>query len=166
MDKRGLGEEEAGYSGVVDVGIVLVSLFDNPLRHHALDFLEEVLSRKNQAAIPNTAFLGAYHIATRYLRCPRDLIAREIKETLALASPAFLEDIPPEAVQEAVDVAMAHGLESWDGYLVSLARRSGTPVIYSLDRGFEKVPDVSLVVPFPRKTVRAYHRWVKGLLGG
>jgi predicted nucleic acid-binding protein len=159
-----LGTEKDGYSGVVDVGIVLVSLFNNPLRNDAIGFIGEVLSRRNLAAIPTSIFLGAYHIATRYLHCPKDLIAREIKETLSIPSPAFVEDVSIETVKEAVDIAMAHDIESWDGYLVSLARDFKAPVIYSLDEGFRKIPDISLVVPFSREKIDEYHKWVRNLL--
>lgn len=165
MAERGLGAEEARYSGVVDVSIVLVSLFNNPLRSGAIEFMGEVLSRKNLAAIPTSAFLGAYHIATRYLRCPKDLIAKEIKETLNLASPAFVEDISIDAVQEAVDIAMAHDIESWDGCLVAMARSFKAPVIYSLDEGFRKILDVSLIIPFSMEKVEKYHNWVRTLIG-
>jgi len=146
------------------VGVVLVSLFNNPLREDALEFIGDVLSRKNLAAIPTSVFLGAYHIATRYLRCPGDLVAREIGATLGVASPAFVEDVSIEAVVEAVGAAMAHDIESWDGYLVSLARGFRAPVIYSLDESLGRVPDISLVVPFPKEKVEAYHGWVHSLL--
>jgi predicted nucleic acid-binding protein len=159
-----LGAEEDGYSGVVDVGVVMVSLFNNPLRNDAIEFIGEVLSRKNLAAIPTSTFLGAYHIATRYLQCPKDLIAREIKETLSLSSPAFVEDVSIEIVKEAVEVAMAHDIESWDGYLVSIARSFKAPVIYSLDEDFRKISDISLVVPFSKEKVEEYHNWVRSLL--
>jgi len=140
-----------------------VSLFSNPLRDDALEFMEEVLSRKNLAAIPAAAFLGAYHIATRYLGCAKDLVAKEIKETLSVSSSAFVEDIPIEIVNEAVDIAGAYNIESWDGYLVSLARSFRAPVIYSLDESFGKIPDVSLVMPFSREKIRQYHAWVRSL---
>ncbi len=78
MDERKLGQEKVRYSGVVDVNIVLVSLFENPLRESGIDFLE-VLLRNKSAAIPTSTLLGAYHIATRYLSCSRDLIAKEIE---------------------------------------------------------------------------------------
>lgn len=164
MGERGLGAEEAGYSGVVDVGIVLVSLFNNPLRNDAVEFMGNVLSRKNLAAIPISTFLGAYHIATRYLRCSKDLVAKEIKETLSLSSPSIVEDISIETAEEAVDIAMAHNIESWDGYLVSMARSFKAPVIYSLDESFRRIPDISLVIPFPKEKVEEYHDWVHALL--
>lgn len=164
MAERRLGEKEAGYSGIVDVGIVLVSLFNNPLRDNALNFMEDIFLRKNLAAIPTSTFFGAYHIATKYLRCPKDLIAKEIEETLNLASPAFVEDISIETAREAIDIAVAHGVESWDGYLVSLARSFKAPVIYSLDENFRGIPDISLVIPFSSEKVKEYHRWVRSLL--
>ncbi len=156
-------KKETGYTGVVDVSIVLVSLFENPLRESAIDFLGNILSGKISAAIPTSTFLGAYHIATRYLHCPRDLIAMEIKETLKLNSPAFFEDISAEAVVEAMDVAVAYNIESWDGYLVALARSLNSPVVYSLDEDFKKIPDISLVVPFSDEKVEEYHRWINKL---
>ena len=160
-----MGAEEAGYSGVVDVGVVLVSLFDNPLRDDALEFIGDVLSRKVLAAIPTSTFLGAYHVATRYLGCPRDLVVREIESTLGVASPAFVEDISLDVVREAVSAAMGYNIESWDGYLVALARGFKAPVIYSLDEGLGKVSDIRLVVPFVREKVVEYHVWIRGLLG-
>ncbi len=164
MDERKLGQEKVRYTGVVDVNIVLVSLFENPLRESGIDFLGEVLSGNKSAAIPTSTLLGAYHIATRYLSCSRDLIAKEIKEFLSLDSPAFVEDISIEAVKEAVNIAMAHNIESWDGYLVAMARSFKAPVIYSLDNDFKKIPDISLVVPFSEESVKEYHRWVEELL--
>jgi len=47
---------------------------------------------------------------------------------------------------------------------VALARSLKSPVIYSLDQDFKKIPDVSLVVPFSEEKVKEYHRWIEKLL--
>jgi len=158
-----LDKEKTVYNGVVDVSIILVSLFENPLRNSALDFLEKVLANKISAAIPTSTFLGAYHIAINCLLCPKDLVAKEIKETLKFAFPCLIEDISLEVVNEAIDIAVSYNIESWDGYLVSLARNLRASIIYSLDRDFQKVPDISLVIPFNEEELMEYHKWLKKL---
>ncbi len=158
-----MGKIEAGYNGIIDVSVIAVYLFENPLRNEAIEFMEEVLKRENPAGIPVSCFLGAYHITTRYLKCPRDLIAREIKETLKVDSPAFIPDLDIDVVLDGIEAAETYNIESWDGYLVSLARGYKTPVIYSLDKGFKKVPDISLIMPFSERGITEYHTWIKTL---
>jgi len=47
--------------GIVDVGVLLVSLFRNPLQEAAVGFLADVPLQKKRAAIPVAAVLGAFH---------------------------------------------------------------------------------------------------------
>ena len=68
--------------GVVDVSIIVPTCFENPLKKLATDFLGEVLSLRRKAIIPVTAVLGAYHIATRYLRAPRRVVKKILVEML------------------------------------------------------------------------------------
>jgi hypothetical protein len=76
--------------GVIDVGIIVVSIFKNPLREEAVKFLRDVLLRRRRAAIPVTAILGAFHIATRYLKLPTMGVREALLKMLETRSPAFL----------------------------------------------------------------------------
>ena len=75
--------------GVVDVSIIVVSLFRNPLEEEAVKFLRDVLSRRTKAAIPVTSVLGAFHVATRYLKLPLASVEEKLVKMLETKSPAF-----------------------------------------------------------------------------
>ncbi|GEM_PF-6952604 len=45
--------------------------FDNPLKEYSITFLYDVLTQKRRIAIPISSIIGAYHIATRYLKVSR-----------------------------------------------------------------------------------------------
>ena len=79
-----MGSGQAGIEGVVDVGIIVISHCENPAKEAALDFLEAVLTGERKCAIPVTAFIGAYHILTRYLRVRGKEAAKELIKTLSL----------------------------------------------------------------------------------
>jgi len=55
-------------------------------------------------------------------------------------------------------------LESWDGYLIALARTLGAKVVYSQDEEFSKVREVSVSNPFPRDKLHEYHEYVSAKL--
>jgi hypothetical protein len=59
---KNMSEGSSAYcpEGVVDVSIIVVSLFRNPLGEEAVKFLRDVLSRRTKAAIPVTSVLGAF----------------------------------------------------------------------------------------------------------
>ena len=140
------GESSAYPDGVVDVGILVPTCFENPLKEHSTTFIADVLTGKKRAAIPVTAIIGAYHVATRYLRAPRMTVKKVLGGILRTGSPAL------------------YLIESWDGYLASLARSLRSTVVFSLDEELHKVKEITLVNPFPREDVERYHDFLeKGL---
>ncbi len=149
--------------GVVDVSIVVPACFENPLKEEAIDFLSAVLVQEVPAKIPVTAILGAYHIATRYIRAPREAVKNVLSSLLRTRSPAFFPDVSPYLAIEALRYAADFHIESWDGYLVALALFLGTNTIYSLDKELSRVSHVRVVIPFPEDKIREYHEYISAL---
>jgi predicted nucleic acid-binding protein len=155
------GENSAYPDGVVDVGIIVSTCFENPLKEHSAAFLADVLIQRKKAAIPVTAIIGAYHIATRYLRVPRMTVKKTLGGILRTGSPALYGHVSPQMAQDALDYASTYLIESWDGYLISLARSLRSTVVFSLDEELRKVREITLVNPFPREDVERYHDFLE-----
>ena len=155
------GKNSAYADGVVDVGIVVPTCFDNPLKEHGTAFLADVLTQKKKVAIPITAIIGAYHIATQYLRVPRMTVKKILGGILRTESPALYPHVSPQVARDALDYASTYSIESWDGYLISLARSLGSTVVFSLDEELQKVREITVVNPFPQKDVERYHEFLK-----
>ncbi|MEM1913655.1 MAG: hypothetical protein QW067_10990 [Thermofilaceae archaeon] len=90
-----LGESSVYPDGVLDVSVVVVACFDNPLRTHAVRFLSEVLTQRRRAVLPVSAVIGAYHIATRYLRVERLAVKRLLEKLLETRSRPSTPRSPP-----------------------------------------------------------------------
>lgn len=160
-----LRESSAYYpEGVVDVGVLVVSLFRNPLQDAAADFLASVLLQRRRAAIPVTAVLGAFHVATRYLGLPSVEVKKALGGMLETGSPAFYPYVHPEDALDALEYAAYYRVESWDGYLVRLARSIGNNIVYTLDEGLRRVEGLVVVNPFPRELVEQYHQYMRSRL--
>ena len=158
------GESSAYPDGVVDVGILVPPCFENPLKEHSTAFLADVLTQRKRAAIPVTAVIGAYHVATRYLRVPRMTVKKVLGAILGTGSPALYGHVSPRTALDALDYASTYRIESWDGYLVSLTRSLRSTVVFSLDEELHRVREITLVNPFPREVVERYHDFLeKGL---
>jgi len=158
------GESSAYPDGVVDVGILVPTCFENPLKEHSTTFVTDVLTGKKRVAIPVTAIIGAYHVATRYLRAPRMTVKKVLGGILRTGSPALYGHVSPQTAWDALDYASTYLIESWDGYLISLARSLRSTVVFSLDEELHKVKEITLVNPFPREDVERYHDFLeKGL---
>ena len=152
--------------GVVDVSIVVPSCFENPLKEEAIEFLTSVLRQEVRAKVPVTCVLGAYHIATRYLRAPRKPVRDVLVGLLETYSPAFFPDVPPRLAVEALTYAADFSVESWDGYLVAVAEYLGISIIYSLDKELGvRVPSIKVVSPFSEDKVKEYHEYLSRLRG-
>ena len=149
------------YDGVLDVSIVIPTLFENPLKEDSVTFMADALSLKRRIILPVTAIIGAYHIGTRYLRISRVDVNRVLEELLRTRSPALYPNVAPEAAIEALHYATSYNIESWDGYLIALARGLQTKIIYSLDEELGKIREVTVVNPFPKDKVREYHSYIK-----
>jgi len=147
--------------GVVDVGVIVPLCFDNPLREDALDFVSDILSQKRRAVIPITSVVGAYHIATRYLKVPKVTVKKILEGLLRTRSPALYPQVTVELALDALDYATVYTIESWDGYLISLARSLNALFVFSLDEELNKIREVTVVNPFPKEKVNAYHRFIR-----
>ena len=146
--------------GVVDVGPIVIAHCDNPAKEAMLEFLQKVLLGKIPALIPVTAFLGAYHVLTRYLKLPRQEAVLALEETLDVGGPAFYEGISRVEAKNALKIASISNLESWDGYVVNIAREFGTRIIYTIDKHLDK-KGFQPVIPIPETLLQEYHEWVK-----
>ncbi len=150
--------------GVVDVGIIVTACFNNPLKEHSITFLRNILLQRKKAAIPVTSIIGAYHIATRYLRISRLAVKKILGELLATRSPALYPQVAIELALDALDYATYYNIESWDGYLIALAKSIGNSIVYSLDRELAKIKEITVINPFPEDAVKRYHHFIKTAL--
>lgn len=96
--------------GVIDVGIIVVSLFDNPLKARAVEFLADVMRQRRRIAVPVSAVIGAYHIATSYLKLPRIDVRRILAGMLSTRSPALYPQITPDAAIDALEYSAYYGV--------------------------------------------------------
>lgn len=153
-------ENSACPEGVIDVSILVPCCFENPLKNHSIAFLSEVLRQERKALIPVSAVLGAYHINTRYLRVPRIAAKKILQGILDSGSHALYPYLSTHAAIDALDYSSTYNIESWDGYLIALARSQGATIVYSLDRELSKVREITTVNPFPQKLVEQYHSYL------
>jgi len=154
------GESLAYPEGVLDVSILIPACFENPLKERSIAFLSQVLTQKKRAALPVSAVLGAYHIATRYLGAPKIAVKKVLEGILRSGSPALYPHITPQVALDGLDYAVAYDIESWDGYLISLTRSLRATVIYSLDQELTKVKEIIVANPFPQDKVKQYHEFI------
>ncbi|WP_456478296.1 hypothetical protein [Geoglobus ahangari] len=104
--------EKVGIEGVVDVGLIVISHFENPAKNHALEFLKSVLLWERKCLIPVTAFLGAYHVLTNYLGVERISAYEALRKTLETRSPALYSDLSVDTAVESLANAMGYRIES------------------------------------------------------
>jgi len=158
-------EESLAYpEGVADVSIIVVVCFENPLKEHGIAFLSDALARKRRVIIPIAAVIGAYHIATRYLKVSRLSVKKVLEGLLTTRSPALYPQITTELASNALEYATYYNIESWDGYLLSLAKSLGASTLYSLDKQLSKAKEISVINPFPEEAVKKYHEFLKKTL--
>lgn len=158
--------EKDRIEGVVDVGLMVISHFENPAKNHALEFLKDVLLWRKRCLIPVTAFLGAYHILTNYLRVERVAAYEALKKTLEVRSPAFYADLDVDFAVESLTNAMGYRIESWDGYVVAIAKTHSAPIIYTVDKKMKKrVKDLHVINPIPEDVFREYNEWLEKNIG-
>lgn len=161
MDVKRVRGQKTGIDGIVDVGLIVISHCKNPAQKVALDFLKEILTRRKQCLIPVSCFLGAYFILTDYLHIDEDEASKLLRRTLETQSQAFYEDIDTSMGINSLRNASKYLIESWDGYLVAIAKAHSTSKIYSLDKKLErKIDDINVINPLSKKITRKYHKWV------
>ncbi|MHA1131816.1 MAG: hypothetical protein ACTSQQ_13530, partial [Candidatus Helarchaeota archaeon] len=113
------------------------------------------------AIIPISCFIGAYHILTRYLRITRQDAVSALEKTLKIDSPAYYEEISRSRAIQAIRFASIYDIQSWDGYLLSLAQTFGTHIIFTLDQNLGMVEGFSAVLPIPKPDIDKYHEWIR-----
>jgi predicted nucleic acid-binding protein len=156
-----LSEKNWPVEGIVDTGIVVIAHFDNPAKDTALDFILDVLRLERKCLIPTSTFIGAYHIMTEYIGVDRVSAHRALSRSLRVKSPALHQDVTVEATEDSLAYASGYGIESWDGYLVSLAKAHGASAIYSIDREMSrKVKDLTVSNPIPEEIFEKYNNWL------
>ncbi|ADC65274.1 hypothetical protein Ferp_1115 [Ferroglobus placidus DSM 10642] len=149
----------------MDVGLIEISHFENPAKDFVLEFLSDVLKWKKKCIIPTSAILGAYHILTRYLKVEKVSAYEALTRSLKTRSPAFYEDISVDAALDSLTNALGYNVESWDGYIVALAKMFKA-TIYTVDlKLMRKVRDVPVVNPIPEEIFEEYNRWLRARLG-
>jgi len=156
------------HDGVVDVGIIVVSfivslylIFSNPLQKEATRFIADAILQIRKVAIPLTAIIGAYHIATKYLKPPRIEIKKILVKMLETRSRAFYSYLFIEQVIDGLEYAIYYRVESWDGYLIKLVKSIGNNVIYTIDEEFKKIRDIVAINPFPQDLYQQYQDFIR-----
>lgn len=154
--------EKAGIEGLIDVGVVVIAHFENPARLHAFDFLKDILLWKKKCLIPTSAIMGAYHVMTEYLGVDRDSACEALEKTLETRSPAFYEDLSVDMAIDALENALTYKIESWDGYIVCLAKSQKASIIYSIDGKLARKvkEEVKVINPIPAEVFLEYNRWL------
>ena len=100
---------------------------------------------RKRCIIPTSAILGSYHI----LKVDRISAYNALVRTLNTRSPAFYEDLSVEVVLDSLTNAIGYNIESWDGYIVALAKKVKA-VIYTVDLKLaKKVKGIPVVNPIP-----------------
>ena len=139
----------------------MISHFENPAKNVALEFLSDVLKWRKKCIVPTSTILGAYHILTRYLKVEKVSAYEVLTRTLKTRSPAFYEDISIDIVLDSLTNALGYSVESWDGYIIALAKKFRT-TLYTVDlKLMQKVRDVPVVNPIPEEIFEEYNRWLR-----
>lgn len=112
--------------------------------------------------IPTSTFLGAYHILTEYLGVDCVAACKALTKTLDTGSPAIYQDITIDLALDALTYASGYRVESWDGYIISLAKTFGAPIIYTVNRELgKKVKEVEAINPIPSDLFAEYNDWLR-----
>ncbi|MEM1558424.1 MAG: PIN domain-containing protein [Candidatus Bathyarchaeia archaeon] len=160
--KKVLPQKTGIIEGIVDTGIIVIAHFKNPARDEAFNFLKDVLLWRRRALIPVTTIMGAYHIMTEYLGVDRTSVYKALRKTLETRSPAFYGDVSVDSALDSLTYALAYKIESWDGYIVHLAKAHKASIIYSIDEDLaRKVKEVNVINPIPADVFGEYNEWIK-----
>lgn len=146
--------------GVVDVGIIVIAHFSNPIQQKMVQFIRDIIQGKKNIVIPLTTFIGAYHILTRYLGVSRYQAKTALISTLNLESSLFYPRIDTGIIINALDISSVYNIESWDGYLFALATLFRTNHIYTIDKKLQKVQDYEIICPVSEDEMNTYHSWL------
>ncbi len=94
--------------GVIDVGVLLPSVFDNPPKEMKLYRVCAI--RRKACVLPISSVIRAYHNATRYLKIPR-VPARKILGSILLSgSVSLYQDVDVEVANDGLDYSSTYGI--------------------------------------------------------
>jgi hypothetical protein len=93
---------------------------------------------KRRVLLPVTAITGAYHIMTEYIGVEKVEAQKALGVTLDTRSPNLYPDVEPDVAKEALAYAVDYGVESWDGYIVALARVLDAPLCIQSIRSWQR----------------------------
>jgi hypothetical protein len=98
--------------------------------------LQKILDeRRTKAAIPVTSVLGAFHVATRYLKLPVASVEEKLVKMLETKSPAFYSRASLEEAISAIKYATLFRVESWDGYIIEISKKPRKPYRVHIRQG-------------------------------
>ena len=160
--ERVLFGEAWSIEAIVDTGITVIAHFENPAQGIAVNLLSQVLKGERRCLIPTSTLLGAYHIMTEYLGVEKVSAYKALTRTLETRSPALYQDISIDQAIDALTYANGYHIESWDGYIIALAKEMNAPMIYSLDEKLAtKIKEVHVVNPIPEEEYKSYNQWLR-----
>ena len=147
--------------GIIDTGIIVIAHFENPIQENMLMLLKDIFNGNKRILIPLTTFVGAYHILTSYLKVNHLDAKIALTETLKIDSNYFFPLVSQKIIIEGIDIASVYKIESWDGYLVALARLFQTSNIYSVDKKLRKKTDLNIIYPVTDEELAYYHQFLQ-----
>ena len=161
------GNSDYTIDGILDVSVVVPACFENPLKVDCATLVHDALTQKRRSLLPISSVIGAYHIATRYLRVPRTAVKRVLDDLLRTGSSSLYPYITAKTALTSLDYASIHGIESWDGYMVAIATELNAKFIFSLDEELKKKIKgvVTVVNPFDLDKVMEYHNFLNEKIG-
>ena len=160
--ERVLLEEAGPIEAVVDTGIIVMAHFENPAQRSAVNLLSKILTGERRCLIPTSTLLGAYHIMTEYLGVEVVPAYKALTKTLETRSPALYPDISIDQTIDALTCASGYHVESWDGYIIALAKEVNAPIIYSIDEDLaKKIKEIQVINPIPKEDYNRYNEWLR-----
>jgi hypothetical protein len=92
-------------------------------------------TKSSGSSISTVWHLGAYHLVTNYPRVSRISAKNVLSDLLMTRSEALYPETETYLASAALDYAATYRVESWDGYLVALARKFGAKSPFLDGRG-------------------------------
>jgi len=138
-----MGKEEVRFEAVVDVGPLAVCVVDNPVRNEALDWLTKVLRREIRCVVLFSSVMGAHIVATSYLGADPSEVAYRLGLLVGVSEVLWFSNLNLNRVRRALSFVEKYGMDSWDGYLLTVMEDFDIHEIYTFDlEDFGRISDV------------------------
>jgi len=99
---------------------------------------------------------------TEYLGVEEVSAYKALTRTLETRSPALHPDLSIDQTIDALTYANGYHVESWDGYIIALAKEVNAPLIYSIDENLStKLKEIHVINPIPREEYDSYNQWLR-----